>query len=324
MNRRYRTVFWVVLLVINCVLASLAFYMIKWGGDYSAEQKQDSRLIGLSYMTMNNEFYKIMSEEINARIEAEGDRMVMRDPALDPDRQVEQIEEMLEMGIDVLVITPVDTDQIVPVLEKAKQQGAIVVVLDTDAADSEVADCTIRSDNYNAGVIVGKQFLEQHKTGRVVVMTHEAAQSGQDRVQGFLDTVSGVSGIEIVRQVECKGQMEIAMPRMQEVIREETDFDVVFCLNDLSAVGVVAALEENDMLDEVDVYGVDGSPDSKALIKEGMMEATAAQFPTEIGEQAADVIYRLLNGESVEKQILIPVKLITQQNVDEYGTDRWQ
>ena len=250
--------------------------------------------------------------------------MVMRDPALDPDRQVEQIEEMLEMGIDVLVITPVDTDQIVPVLEKAKQQGAIVVVLDTDAADSEVADCTIRSDNYNAGVIVGKQFLEQHKTGRVVVMTHEAAQSGQDRVQGFLDTVSGVNGIEIVRQVECKGQMEIAMPRMQEVIREETDFDVVFCLNDLSAVGVVAALEENDMLDEVDVYGVDGSPDSKALIKEGMMEATAAQFPTEIGEQAADVIYRLLNGESVEKQILIPVKLITQQNVDEYGTDRWQ
>ena len=127
-----------------------------------------------------------------------------------------------------------------------------------------------------------------------------------------------------MRQVECKGQMEIAMPRMQEVIREETDFDVVFCLNDLSAVGVVAALEVNDMLDEVDVYGVDGSPDSKALIKEGMMEATAAQFPTEIGEQAADVIYRLLNGEPVEKQILIPVKLITQQNVDEYGTDRWQ
>ena len=96
---------------------------------------------------------------------------------------------------------------------------------------------------------------------------------------------------------------------MQEAIAEGTDFDTVFCLNDLAAVGVVAALEENDMLDQVDVYGVDGSPDAKAMIHEGMMSATAAQFPSEIGSRAADAIYRLLSGESVEKMTLTPVQL---------------
>lgn len=55
-------------------------------------------------MTMNNEFYKIMNEEISAKVEAEGDRFILRDPALDADRQKEQIEEMLQKGIDVLVV----------------------------------------------------------------------------------------------------------------------------------------------------------------------------------------------------------------------------
>ena len=61
------------------------------------------------------------------------------------------------------------------------------------------------------------------------------------------------------------------MPKLQEAIDERISFDSVFCLNDLAGVGVVAALDENHMLDKVDVYGVDASPDSKAMIKEGMI-----------------------------------------------------
>lgn len=312
------------LIAVNLTAAGTAFYLYTSGKDYSVSQKERAHFIGLSYMTMNNEFYKIISEEINARIEAEGDRMVMRDPALDVERQITQIEEMLDMGIDVLVVTPVDSEKIGDVLKKAREKGVSIVVLDTGVSDQEVADCTITSDNYGAGATVGEYFLQQHETARVVIMTHQVAQSGRDRVQGFLDVVSGQEGIEVVKTIECEGQTEIAMPGMQEAIAEGTDFDTVFCLNDLAAVGVVAALEENDMLDQVDVYGVDGSPDAKAMIHEGMMSATAAQFPSEIGSRAADAIYRLLSGESVEKMTLTPVQLITPDNVEEFGMDRWQ
>ena len=87
------------LIAVNLTAAGTAFYLYTSGKDYSVSQKERAHFIGLSYMTMNNEFYKIISEEINARIEAEGDRMVMRDPALDVERQITQIEEMLDMGI---------------------------------------------------------------------------------------------------------------------------------------------------------------------------------------------------------------------------------
>lgn len=324
MQDRYKKVFWSLLIIVNVAVLGLLCSTALSARDYSVNQKKNSYLIGVSYMTMNNEFYTIMSEEISARVEAEGDRMILRDPALDADRQITQIEEMLKQGIDVLVVTPVDWESLSAVLSKAKEQGVYVVVVDSNVYDEELADCTITSDNYDAGRIVGEYFLTQCDRARIVIMTHEAAKSGQDRVQGFLDAIAGRDGIEVVRRIECEGQTEIAMPRLQEAIDEGLVFDNVFCLNDLAAVGVVAALDENEMLDAVGVYGVDASPDSKALIHEGMMTATAAQFPSKIGSEAADAIYQLLEGRDVENNILIPVELITGENVEDFGIDRWQ
>lgn len=323
-DKSYKKTFWMILILFNVVILCLFALWLHSGNDYSVNQKQNSHLIGASYMTMNNEFYKIMSEEINAKVEAEGDRMILRDPALNADRQIEQIEEMLDMGIDMLVLTPVNWESLTSVLEKAKKQGVKIVVVDSNVTDDNLVDCTITSDNYDAGRIVGEYFLEQCDTAKVIIMTHETAKSGRDRVAGFVDAVSQKEGIEIVKEIECKGQLEIAMPKLQEEIESGTEFDNVFCLNDLASVGVVAALEEDNSLDQVGVYGVDGSPDAKALLGEGMMNASAVQFPSEIGSKAAEVMYQLFDGQSVEKNILIPVDLITKDNVEDFGVDRWQ
>lgn len=281
-------------------------------------------LIGASYMTMNNEFYNIVSEEIIQRVEAEGDTWVLRDPALNVQRQIEQIEDMLSMGIDVLVLTPVDWDSLTEVLTKAKKMGVYIVVVDSNVKDESLADCTITSDNYAAGYLVGQYFAEQHKTARVVLMEHQSTKSGRDRISGFLDAIAPYGGIEVADRIECEGQQEIALPKMRELIESGEAFDQVFCLNDLSSVGVVAALDEKNMIDQVGVYGVDASPDSKALIKEGMMQATAAQFPSKIGKAAAEQIYMLLQGDEVRAYTYIPVELVTQENVDSYGIERWQ
>ncbi|MBD5502095.1 MAG: sugar ABC transporter substrate-binding protein [Lachnospiraceae bacterium] len=324
MEKKYLYICKIVFLLVNAIaiVAGALFLFGNW--DFSVNQKKNSLLIGASYMTMNNEFYKIISEEITYRVEAEGDRMVLRDPALDVERQIQQIQEMLDMGVDVLIVTPVDWEGLTEVLTKAKEQGIILIVLDTNVQDSELADCTITSDNYQAGVLVGEYFLSQHDESRILVMTHEAAKSGQDRVRGFIDTVSSNENMEIVKKIECEGQLEIAMPKLQQAIEEGTEFDSIFCLNDLASVGVAAALDEKHMLGEVDLYGVDASPDSKALIAEGMMRASAAQFPTEIGKTAAEMIYRLTAGEQVEKNILVPVELVTEENVEQFDIDRWQ
>ncbi len=326
-----------IFLLVNLLLY-VPVAVLLWAGlsrkDYSANQKENCYRIGVSYMTMNNEFYKIVNEEILNRAEMEGDQVILRDPALNADRQIEQIEAMLAMDVDVLVVTPVDGKRLSEVLNKAKEQGVYIVVVDTNLEDERLADCTITSDNYSAGCLVGQYFLKENQLeenpskerqdANLLVMTHDSEKSGQDRVQGFLDVVEKSDRVHVVQRINCDGQLEIAMPKIEEVIRKGTAFDTVFCLNDLAAVGVVAALDEHELLERVKVYGIDASPDAKALIKEGMMSASSAQFPSRIGQTAADVIYRLLRGEDVEKEILLPVELVTRENVEEYSIARWQ
>jgi ribose transport system substrate-binding protein len=74
----------------------------------------------------------------------------------------------------------------------------------------------------------------------------------------------------------------------------------------------------------VNIMGVNGSPDGKDMIKKKQMIATAAQFPTDMGKKAAESMYALLRGETCEKEIYIPVKLITKYTIDSYDTDKWQ
>lgn len=300
------------------------FFMILTKNQLGGLDLDKKHLIGASYMTMNNKFYEIMSEEISHRIEAEGDTLILRDPALSVERQILQIQEMMDMGIDVLVLTPVDWDSLTDILKKAKEKGIYIVVVDSNVKDENLVDCTITSDNYSAGKMVGEYFVSQQQKAKVVLFEHANAKSGQDRIQGFFDAIQGYDGIEIVDRIDCDGQLEIAMPKMKALIESGQEFDQVFCLNDLSSVGVVAALDEKGLLGQVGVYGVDASPDSKALIKEGMMKATAAQFPSKIGKAAAENIYMLLDGQTVQDYTYIPVELVTQKNVDIYGVERWQ
>ena len=292
--------------------------------DVSANQKEGSRLIGASYMTMNNEFYEILNEQISHRVEAEGDRLILRDPALSVSRQVEQIEMMLDEGISVLILTPVNSDGLTDILKRARQQGVKIIVVDSNVSDEQLVDCTIVSDNYKAGCLLGDYLLQSKENSKVVIMTHETAMSGRERVQGFIDTIKGNDGIEVVEEVPCEGQLEIAMPQMEKLIDQGTVFDSVFCLNDPSSLGAAAALETRGLLDKVDIYGIDASPDAKQLIYEGKMKASVAQFPSRIGEEAANTIYDLLEGKEVEPYISVPVELVTKENVEYYNVDRWQ
>ena len=324
MKIQYRTMYRLImaLLALSAALLIAGYSVLR--PDISANQKEGSRLIGASYMTMNNEFYEILNEQISHRVEAEGDRLILRNPALSVSRQVEQIGKMLDEGISVLILTPVDSDGLTDILKRARQQGVKVIVVDSNVSDEQLVDCTIVSDNYRAGCLLGDYLVQNKENSKVVILTHEAATSGRERVQGFLDTIGGHEGIEIVEKVPCEGQLEIAMPQMEKLIEQGKEFDSVFCLNDPSSLGAAAALETKGLLDKVDIYGIDASPDAKQLIYEGKMRASVAQFPSRIGEEAANAIYDLLDGKEVKSYISVPVELVTKENVEYYNVDRWQ
>ncbi len=168
MKIQYRTMYKLIMTLLAAAAALMIAGYVVLHPDISANQKEGSRLIGASYMTMNNEFYEILNEQISHRVEAEGDRLILRNPALSVSRQVEQIGKMLDEGISVLILTPVDSDGLTDILKKARQQGVKIIVVDSNVSDEQLVDCTIVSDNYRAGCLLGDYLVQNKENSKVV------------------------------------------------------------------------------------------------------------------------------------------------------------
>ncbi len=287
-------------------------------------QSDEPLRIGTTYMTMNNPFYSVIDEELRLVIESRGDILLTRDPALDQERQNEEIRDLLRENIDLLVLNPVDYREIEPALREVQKAGVPVVVVDSQVGNADLVACTIASDNYGAGVLCAEHLMRTRDAAKVVLLEHASTKSGRDRIQGFCDTLEADPRYQIIGRADSAGQLEIAMPELSRLIEQGVVPDAVMALNDPSALGAMAALQEHGLLENTAVYGVDGAPEAKSMIGEGVMTATAAQSPIHIGQITAQTVYAILNGEAYESEITVPVELITQDNVSGYDIDGWQ
>lgn len=255
------------------------------------------KIFGVSYMTMNNPFYKIINNEILKVVEKNNDTLITLDPELDVDKQNEQIYKFIDQKVDGIFINPIDFEQIEPALQAAKRANIPVIIIDAPVSDESLVNCTIVSDNYDAGVQCAKDMMERLDSANIVLLKHTTAKSAKERIEGFLSVIDNNEKYKVINEAECDGQLEIAMPKMQEIIEETPDIDVVMALNDPSALGALAALEKNNKND-VMVYGIDGTPEIKALIgRNQMIVGTVAQSPIKMGQIAVENMYNILNGK---------------------------
>lgn len=282
------------------------------------------RKFGSTYMTMNNPYFGVLNDSIKEVVEANGDFLITRDPAQDQEKQNEQIYDMLEEGIEVLFLNPVDRKEVEPALKACYEAGVLVFNVDTLVYNTEYVTSVIASDNYNAGVQCAMDMMSKLEGGDIIILDHLIVSSINERVQGFLDTINGNENYKIVARESAGGELEVAMEVMDKLIRSGITCDVVLGGNDPTALGALAALEANHMDEDILIYGVDGSPDAKSMIKEGYLEGTSAQRPSQIGRIAAETAYSYLDGEQIEENIVIPVTLVTEETLGDFDINGWQ
>lgn len=317
MKRFYKNMTYIIIFFMVLIIFTVTYNI------YTAPVAKH-KVFGVSYMTMNNPFYKIINNEILKVVEKNNDTLITLDPELDVDKQNEQIYKFIDQKVDGIFINPIDFEQIEPALQAAKRANIPVIIIDAPVSDESLVNCTIVSDNYDAGVQCAKDMMERLDSANIVLLKHTTAKSAKERIEGFLSVIDNNEKYKVINEAECDGQLEIAMPKMQEIIKETPDIDVVMALNDPSALGALAALEKNNKND-VMVYGIDGTPEIKALIgRNQMIVGTVAQSPIKMGQIAVENMYNILNGKKIEKNIIIPISLINKENLFKYDEDRWQ
>ena len=211
------------------------------------------------------------------------------------------------------------------VVRTKKKAGIPVIAVDTLVYDQSLVDGIVVSDNYKAGAQCAKDLMKRKKKGKILFLVQSENKSAIDRIKGFKETLEKAGwNYENIGDIECKGQLEVSQPLVENVLTKTKDIDVVVALNDPSAMGAMAALDAEHMLSDVLVYGADGSPEAKTMIYKNRMTATAAQSPRITGKKTVEMLYKILAGKPVESQYIVPVRLITRDNVEEYSLSGWQ
>ena len=166
--------------------------------------------------------------------------------------------------------------------------------------------------------------MSVRESAKILLLEHITARSAADRIQGFKDTIAGHEGFEILGSGESDGQIENAMPVMEQLLREFPEADVLMALNDPSVFGGLAAIQGAGASGRFLAYSVDGSPEGKSMVNSGFLTATCAQFPSRIAEEAVKQAYAAINGGCEYNEVIVPVELLTAENVGQYGIDGWQ
>ena len=278
--------------------------------------------LGYTCMDGTNPFFVTLEAAIREVVEANGDELISLDPQNSNEKQVSLVEDIITQGVVAMFLNPVDRDGIMPALDALKDAGIPIFGFDTEVADMSYLVSYAGSDNYNAGYVCGLDLVEKCPDGGdIIVLDSPTMQSVVDRTDGFLAAIEG-HGFNVVAQIDSMGNQEQGNLNGTDALTAHPDAVCIFGGNDPTALGAYAAAEAAGS--SALIYGVDGSPDIKALIAEGKVTGTGAQSPVTIGKTIAETYYKWAAGEEVESYIPIETFMINADNVAEYGTDGWQ
>ena len=239
----------------------------------------------------------------------------------DVNNQTNQIDNFISSNVNLILLGAADSKGIAPAVMRAKQAGITVVAVDVGAEGG--VDATVTSNNKQAGTKDGAFVVERLKgKGQVVIVNGPPVTAVTDRVAGFLEEIKKHPDIKILSQDQnAGGSRDGGLRVMSDLLTAFKQIDAVFAINDPTAIGCDLAAKQAQRK-EFFIVGVDGSPDIVPFLKDSasLIAATAAQDPYLMAEEAVKIGYDIMLGKKPkEDPTLIPVGLITKENVDRYA-----
>jgi ribose transport system substrate-binding protein len=302
------------LLAILAILASVVAAGCQRGGGGG---EGGGPRIGLSISTLNNPFFVTLRNGAQDAAKKEGAELIVSDAQNDAATQQDDVQNYVTQQVDAILVNPVDSESIVPAVQAANQADIPVIALDRGASGGEIATL-IASDNVEGGRIAGKELIELVGSGPVAQLEGiPGASPTRDRGQGFEEVINGQDAVELVASQTANFDRAEGLNVTENIIQSNPEIKGIFAQNDEMALGAVRALGNRAGTD-VKIVGFDGVEDALKAVQSGKMNATVAQQPDRIGSLGVENAIKVIDGESVEKNIPVPVKLVTKENVSEF------
>jgi ribose transport system substrate-binding protein len=268
-------------------------------------------VIGLALSTQNNPFFVELKDGAQKAADSAGVQLVVVDAQDDPARQISSVEDLIQKRVSVILLNPTDSSALAGAVQSAQRANIPVITLDRGVDGADVAS-HIASDNI-AGGKMAADFLAKQLGGKgnIIELQGVAGTSAaRERGKGFDDEIA-TTGMKVVAQQPANFDRAQGLSVSENLLQGNSDVQAIFAQNDEMALGAVQALAGKNK--KVLVVGFDGTPDGKKAVQDGQMAATVAQQPEEIGRLGVETAKKLVDKQTVDKSIAVPLKLLTKE-----------
>lgn len=258
--------------------------------------------IGASLLTQQHPFYIELADAMKAEAKAQNVALEVAIANQDLSKQLADVEDLIVKGVKVLVISPVDSKGVLPVIKKAQDAGIKVITVDVPAEGVEVLSY-VGTDNFKGGEKAGElmaQVLEGK--GEVAIVDYPTVQSVVSRIEGFKKALEAHPGVKIVATQTGITRAE-ALAAAQNMLQANPEIDGIFGFGDDAALAAAVAVKSAGLQDKVKVIGFDGMQEARdAVDNDPVMVGVIRQYPDQMGKQAVITAIAVMKGEEVAKE----------------------
>lgn len=232
--------------------------------------------------------------------------------------QNRQVNQFVDEGVDLLIISPNQLSAISKAVERAYDKGIPVILYDR-MSNTKKYTAFIGCDNYKIGHSMGQYIAQQLQgKGRVVeIRGLEGSSPALERHRGFMDAIHSYPDIQVVASEGGDWKEESGIQAMKKILKETQDFDYVFAHNDRLAWGAYVAAQQMGMKRNYKYTGVDGMATEGGgleLVRDGVFDASYL-YPTK-GDEVIALAMRILNHQPYKKDNYLSTSIITKANAD--------
>ena len=235
--------------------------------------------------------------------------------------QITAIENMVTAGVKGILITVADGKAQVPAILKARKAGVLVIALDTPTVPRNATDALFATNNFNAGILIGKYARAATKGKKVTIAMldeHAGSSVGALRHNGFLKGF-GIKGSDA--QIVCvgngQGQTAPSQTAMENCLQKNPNIDVVYTINEPSAAGAWNALKRAGKTQAgVTIVSVDGGCAGVRNVRAGVIDATSQQYPLKMAALGVQAVVKFAqSGQKASGYTDTGVNLIAKKAV---------
>jgi ABC-type sugar transport system substrate-binding protein len=303
-------------------LAAAAAAIFTLGGGISPASAQSKEIV---YLTpgLDLPFWRYLSKGVENVAKENGYTYQALDSANNAQTQLKNAQDSIAKGVAGIVISPTDSSTAPSVLQLAEAAKIPVVIADIGTNSGNYVSFII-SDNYEGANGVGKALAEamtekNWKDGSVgIVSISQARLNGQARTKGFKDAIAaaGITGDAGLQQMQSYTADE-TFKFTQDMLTANPNMRGLFVQTDQPAIGALRAIKAGRREGELVVGAFDGIPEFVPLLQSGELVASGMQQPYLMGQTSAKALFDHLAGKTPEKEILVPIVIVTNKNVEE-------